>query len=323
MNPKNFNIEKTQSNNDSNYKKNKNHRIEKINKYIVIILILLILTFGIYYINRRNNYIILTQFPNTSSRQMMGYAIKTKDGKIIIIDGGTKEDAPQLEKYISENNNKVDYWFITHPHLDHAGAFEIISQNSSINIEKIYISVNSKEWYLQNEPTREEDIEDFFPIIEQENIKQKIVEPQVNNIIKIDNLTVKILGTKNPEITTNAINNSSMVIQFKVNQKKILFLGDTGAESSEKLIKNQGKNLKSNIVQMAHHGQNGATEELYKIVKPEICLWPTPDWLWNNSINGKEDTGPWKTKETRTWIEKLNVKYNYVEKDGLQNIKIF
>ena len=30
---------------------------------------------------------------------------------------------------------------------------------------------------------------------------------------------------------------------------------------------NQGKNLKSDIVQVAHHGQAGATEELYKIVK--------------------------------------------------------
>lgn len=308
--------------NKINNKDIKNGNI-KISKYIIVILILIVFIFCIYYINRRKNYIILTQFPNSSSRQMMGYAIKTKSGKIIIIDGGTKEDAPQLERYISENNNKVDCWFITHPHIDHAGAFEVISQNPNINIEKIYMSINSKEWYLQNEPSRNEDIEAFFPVIEQENIKQKIVEPQVNDTIKIDNVTAKILGIKNPEITTNAINNSSMVIQFKVNQKKILFLGDTGVESSEKIIKNQGKNLKSDIVQMAHHGQNGATEELYKIVKPKICLWPTPDWLWNNSINGIEDTGPWKTKETRAWMEKIHVKYNYVEKDGQQNIKIF
>ena len=74
-----------------------------------------------------------------------------------------------------------------------------------------------------------------------------------------------------------------MVIKVKVNHKKILFLGDTGTESSEKLIKGQGNNLKADIVQMAHHGQAGATEELYKIVKPEICLWPTPEWLWNNN----------------------------------------
>ena len=59
-----------------------------------------------------------------------------------------------------------------------------------------------------------------------------------------------------------------MVIRMQVNNKTILFLGDTGKESSEKLIKEQPqKELKADIVQMAHHGQNGATEELYKIIQ--------------------------------------------------------
>lgn len=162
------------------------------------------------------------------------------------------------------------------------------------------MSINSKQWHLDNEPSRSEDTEDFFNVIDNnEELQSKIVEPQIGDEIKIDNVTVKILGIKNPEITTNAINNSSMVFKVKVNSKEILFLGDTGAESSEKLIENQGKNLKADIVQMAHHGQNGATEELYKLINPEICLWPTPEWLWNNAIDGVEDSGSWKTKETR------------------------
>ncbi len=292
-------------------------------KTLVALAIIVFLLCSIFYLKRINNYIILTQFSPCSTRQMMGYAIKTINGKIIIIDGGTTDDAEQLEKYIVDNGNKVDYWFITHPHSDHAGAFEVISQNENINIGKIYMSINNKEWYIQNEPQRKDDIEAFFPIIEQEKIKDKIIEPQVNDIIKIDNITAKILGIKNPEITKNAINNSSMVIKLTVNQKNILFLGDTGTESSEKLIKNQEKNLKSDIVQVAHHGQAGGTEELYKIIKPKICLWPTTDWLWNNNLNGTEDSGPWKTKETRRWMENLKVKQNYIAKDGTQNIKIF
>ena len=292
-------------------------------KTLVALAIIVFLLCSIFYLKRINNYIILTQFSPCSTRQMMGYAIKTINGKIIIIDGGTTDDAEQLEKYIVDNGNKVDYWFITHPHSDHAGAFEVISQNENINIGKIYMSINNKEWYIQNEPQRKDDIEAFFPIIEQEKIKDKIVEPQVNDIIKIDNITAKILGIKNPEITKNAINNSSMVIKLTVNQKDILFLGDTGTESSEKLIKNQEKNLKSDIVQVAHHGQAGGTEELYKIIKPKICLWPTTDWLWNNNLNGTEDSGTWKTKETRRWMENLKVKQNYIAKDGTQNIKIF
>ena len=114
-----------------------------------------------------------------------------------------------------------------------------------------------------------------------------------------------------------------MVIQIQVNQKKILFLGDTGTESSEKLIKNQGKNLKSDIVQVAHHGQAGATEELYKIVNPKICLWPTIDWLWDNIADGKKNAGQFKTMETRQWMENLKVKQNYLAQDGIKLIKIF
>lgn len=299
----------------------KKHKIVK--SITIIILIVILLITGLFYINRRNNYIILTQFAPTTSRQMMGYGIKTINGKIIIIDGGTQEDATQLEEYITNNGGKVDAWFITHPHIDHSGAFEVISQNKNIQIDKIYMSITDKDWYITNEPPREIDIDEFFNIIESENIKQKIIQPEIGDIIKIDNITAEILGIKNDEITANAINNSSMVIKMKVNNKKILFLGDTGVESSEKLIKNQGKNLKADIVQVAHHGQNGAIEELYKIVKPEICLWPTPVWLWENNSNGQEDSGPWKTKETRKWMEDLKVKYNYVAKDGPQDIKIF
>ena len=295
----------------------------KIVKILIIAILIICLVFGILYVKRRNNYIILTEFSPCSARQMMGYAIKTINGKIIIIDGGTTDDVEQLEKYIVDNGSKVDAWFITHPHSDHAGAFEIISQDENIDIEKIYMSVNDKEWYLENEPSRQDDIDMFFSIIEQERIKEKITESQVNDTIKIDNVTAKILGIKNPEITTNAINNSSMVIKFKVNQKDILFLGDTGAESSEKLIKNQGENLKADIVQVAHHGQAGATEELYKIVKPEICLWPTTQRILENNMYGTEDDGPWTTKETRKWMENLNVKVNYLAFNGVQNIKIF
>ena len=50
--------------------------------------------------------------------------------------------------------------------------------------------------------------------------------------------------------------------------------------------------------------------------KPKICLWPTPEWIWNNDNGEGENTGPWKTFETRKWIEDLGVKQNIIEKDG-------
>ncbi len=111
-----------------------------------------------------------------------------------------------------------------------------------------------------------------------------------------------------------------MVIKMTTQQNTILFLGDTGEESASKLIKNQKNKLKADIVQMAHHGQNGASKELYEIIQPATCLWPTPYWLWINDSGEGEDSGPWKTKETRQWMEDLKVTNNIIEKDG--NIKI-
>lgn len=34
--------------------------------------------------------------------------------------------------------------------------------------------------------------------------------------------------------------------------------------------------LKCDIVQVAHHGQNGVGYEVYKALRPSVALWPTP-----------------------------------------------
>ena len=247
---------------------------------------------------------------------MMGYILKTKN-KTIVIDGGLKEDAQNLIDNINRiGGGKVDVWFITHPHMDHAQAFMEIAESSNIEIGKVYVTLNSLDWYKQYETERIEEIQNFFKIIESDKIKDKVKEVELNQIINIDNLKCEILGIKNPEITNNPINNSSMIIKMSINDKSMIFLADTGKESGEKLLINQGDKLKANIVQMAHHGQNGVNKNVYEKIQPKICLWPTPEWLWNNDPGTGYNTGNWTTLDTRSWIEDLNVKINYVEKDG-------
>ena len=113
-----------------------------------------------------------------------------------------------------------------------------------------------------------------------------------------------------------------MVIRFDTHKSSMIILGDTGVKSSEKLLNNQKEKLDCDVVQMAHHGQNGATKELYQAISPKICMWPTPEWLWNNDPGTGYNTGIWKTIETRSWMEELNVKNNYIEKDGDITIEI-
>ena len=58
-------------------------------------------------------------------------------------------------------------------------------------------------------------------------------------------------------------------------------------------------------MQMAHHGQDGVDRDFYNIVKPKICLYTAPLWLWDNNSGGGKGSGPWKTLETRRWMEEL------------------
>ena len=64
-------------------------------------------------------------------------------------------------------------------------------------------------------------------------------------------------------------------------------------------------------------GQNGVNEEFYRTVHPSYCLWPTPDWLWDNDNGGGVNSGPWATLTVRKWMEKLPVIDHYISKDGL------
>lgn len=302
-----------------------NKKVEKqlIYKIIIIIFVLLLVT-GIVKILDYKNSIELCQLKDNGTSQMMGYIITTKNNNTIVIDGGTQDDTENFVEQIKNKTGKVNYWFITHPHKDHASTLIDIVKNTDIEIDHIYVTLNDIEWYKKNDPNRFGEINDFFDILKNDKISQKVEEVELNQNIMIDNIRCQILGIKNPEIVTNATNNSSMVIKMQVNNKNIIFLGDSGKESSEKLLKIQSnEKLRADIVQVAHHGQNGGTEELYKIINPTICLWPTPEWLWNNDSGNGEDSGPWKTKETRKWIESLKVKQNIIEKDGNKTIRIW
>ena len=288
---------------------------------IILFIVLVLAIFTIYNTNNKKEIEIIQLSPQSKS-QMMGYIIKTKNNQIIAIDGGISADTQNFVKYINENNWKVNYWFLTHAHNDHASVLVDVINNKNVEIENIYASLNEKEWYYRNEPQRADFSNDLIDTLSRMEIKSKVKEPKLNETINIDGIKTENLGVRNPEITENPGNEQSMVIKFDTGNTSLLILGDIGENSSKKLLETQRNKLKSDIVQMAHHGQAGATQELYKAINPQICMWPTPDWLWNNDAGDGFNTGPWKTIETRNWMKQLNVKENYIAKDGDIIIKI-
>lgn len=261
------------------------------------------------------------QLPSQTTSQMMSFVIQTQHKKLIVIDGGMKGDAEYLTDFLAKRGGDVTAWFITHPHPDHVNALsEILASGANLKIDRIYASLPSEEWVKQYEPAYINDVAGF-------NIALKKAGKTAINLplgaqFNIDHVKIIVLGIKNPEITNNAMNNSSVVLKFSDDAKSVLFLADLGYEGGEKLLHSYyGRFLKSDYVQMAHHGQNGVGKDVYEAVNPKYCLWTTPIWLWNNDSGKGKNSGPWKTLEVRKWMEELNVKKNYVMKDGLCCIK--
>ena len=129
------------------------------------------------------NKIELCQLKDNGSSQMMGYIITTKNKKTIVIDGGTDKDTQNLIEQIKQRTGKVDYWFITHPHKDHATCFINIVQNTDIKIENVYVTLNEIDWYKQYEPQRTIEAENLQKVLQNEKIiRNKLkIKASVNN----------------------------------------------------------------------------------------------------------------------------------------------
>jgi glyoxylase-like metal-dependent hydrolase (beta-lactamase superfamily II) len=59
--------------------------------------------------------------------------------------------------------------------------------------------------------------------------------------------------------------------------KTMLFMGDCTTSLNDQMVRVFGNYLKSDIMQLNHHGSNGGTLSLYKIVQPEVAFWACED----------------------------------------------
>ncbi len=245
--------------------------------------------------------------PENGDRNSNSYLIRTKNDKLIVVDGGEIGDADFLLEYIMKyGNGKVDYWYITHPHSDHVGALcELLGrENSNIQVENLYYSFNELKWYEEYDKRGYESEKLMYETLESPKIINK-VSCEKNQIIDMDNIKCEIIRIANPEVTKSDNGNDSSMV-FKMTaidvDKSIIFLGDGFNFTSKELLEEPEK-LKSYAVQMAHHGQNGVTKEVYDVISPKLCFFNAPKWLYDNDNGGGYNSGKWKSIITRGWVE--------------------
>lgn len=258
--------------------------------------------------------------------QMMGYVIKTPGDSLIVIDGGTAGDADYLLyllRRLGGNRPQVKAWFLTHPHSDHVYALYDLLQNrpEAFSLDALYLHYPERRVLEIGEPRSLPAWDGYQALRSQIGSREHILREGEH--LDIDGTAWDVLYTSDPAFTRNASNNSSCVLRMTSEGVRTLFLGDLGVEGGEKLLRMHGDALQSDIVQMGHHGQSAVRMDVYHAIRPQVCLWCAPKWLWDNNQGRRGyDSGVWDILRVREEMRRLGVRRHAIAKDGTYRITL-
>lgn len=259
----------------------------------------------------------IVQLRNFTPTQMMGFIIITDGGKTVVIDGGNRGDTDGFLKTLSEatgGKNRIDAWFMTHPHDDHYGVFKELTGRALKGAE---IPSCGGFYYCRQDNSLGEYEKHFANQIVEFNEAVSATgyptfELKKGDCFDFDNVRFEVLRVADPSIHENAFNNSSCVFRLTEDRGAkppfvTVFLGDLGIEGGRQLLSMYPVgSLKADALQLAHHGQNGVTKEVYEAISPRIAFFCTPDWLWYNTVDPeKPGEGPFQTLTVRSWIKEI------------------
>ena len=260
---------------------------------------------------------------------MQSYVIKTPNGKLVVIDGGMSVVAEPPKSYlpaalraiagVGEGEYfEVEAWFLSHPHSDHfselARALNEYMGGSNYKIKQIYFDFPpfetddfpyaDAEWNATMK--LKAGLDHYASVCGLDIEKGRSAYDTFNGAIihsrsVKDGLTIEIDGVRFEILLTwdkargSDANNHSLIILMQGLGQKVLFLNDCQVAEGKDLLKFYPDKIKSDIVQMSHHGQDGVGKDVYDAIGATRYLWPTPIWVWNNTVN-------FRIGETRTWI---------------------
>ena len=268
----------------------------------------------------------LLQLATLVDNLRMAYLIDTPDGKTIIIDGGLycREEADQLYQMIQERGGRVDLWILTHAHSDHIGGLTWMMEHLpvfDITIDKLIYHFPPAEVLSKWEDW--ENNERFLYYVEKLGLN--VVTPAPGDIYECGGVSVEIISISEEYEKYWSTNPTSIIFLVHFPARDVLFLGDFEVWAQpEFLSKYDVSKLRCDIVQMAHHGQAGVDRSFYELIQPKYCLYTAADWIWYNYPFYTHDpaaagTGPFRTLETRRWMEEMGVaeSFTFIEGDWL------
>ena len=239
----------------------------------------------------------------------MSYVITLEDGRYVIVDGGRDDGgsseypdyyglAEKLYQFLAVNNKRSDgkikiaAWILTHSHSDHYDTFQEFGEKYGKTVELEYllwnIPTDHSVLYAENVDTylnsNAGKYQSYF-----EN--SKVYTLHTGYAFSVGGVEFEFLSTYE-DMYPNALtemNNTCLTFRATFNsgdtdEAKAIFLADIYKAHGDRLAAMWGDYLKTDIVQVAHHGwDNGGSQALYEKINANYALWSNSNQHLNHS----------------------------------------
>ncbi len=226
----------------------------------------------------------------------LSMVIQLADGSFVIVDGGfgqgtydnaaiTEADISRMYQFLKSKTpgggKPQITWMITHADSDHI-LFSIGFMNEhkeDVNVNTVCYNFPPYNSVKNNSVGFKDCVSKHYP-----NANHYIMH--TGSKLYLPGCEIEFLITASEDLYPTAFksgNHTCNAWRITVEGKTILITGDIETPLCNKMVKNYGNYLASNILQVVHHGVNGPTVEFNTCVasgsaeagnKLEICFWP-------------------------------------------------
>ena len=209
--------------------------------------------------------------PNSDQPQKWGDStlIVFPDGQTMLVDSGVAAYAPLLVENLRRMGiMKLDYFLLSHPHSDHVnGAIADGGVFAELEVGQVYYCD-----YINNSLTKE-----LLLVCKEKQVPAEALRK--GDVKQFGEVTMEVLWPEKhavapDELTTEDINNGSLVMRFDFKEHSSLFTGDLYVKGEADLLADAapGK-LDADLLKVPHHSYTTSSSlEFVKAISPELAV---------------------------------------------------